>query len=165
MLILTKPLGTGIILAAHMQGLARAYCLQAAIASMCQSNATASRILRAHGAVACTDISGFGLAGHLMEMLRASGVATTLWPDQIPTLPGARELAAHGVESTLAPENRRVLDGHPLLVDPQTSGGLLAGISPDRAEACLNALHAEAMQAAMIGQVVAGDPTILIDIG
>ncbi len=164
-LSLTKPLGTGIILAAHMQGLARAYCLQAAIASMCQSNATASRILRAHGAVACTDISGFGLAGHLMEMLRASGVATTLWPDQIPTLPGARELAAHGVESTLAPENRRVLDGHPLLVDPQTSGGLLAGISPDRAEACLNALHAEAMQAAMIGQVVAGDPTILIDIG
>ncbi|HTI79655.1 MAG TPA: selenide, water dikinase SelD [Acetobacteraceae bacterium] len=159
-LILTKPLGTGIILAAHMRGLTRAYCLQAAIASMCQSNATASRILRAHGAVACTDVTGFGLAGHLMEMLHASNVAATLWPDQIPTLPGARELAAHGVESTLASENRRVLDGHPLLVDPQTSGGLLTGVSPDRAEACLNALRAAGMQAAMIGIASDGSPAI-----
>jgi selenide,water dikinase len=164
-LILTKPLGTGIILAAHMQGLTRAYCLQAAIASMCQSNAPASRILRAHGAVSCTDVTGFGLAGHLMEMLRASNVAATLWPDHIPVLPGARELAAHGVESTMAAENRRVLDGYPLLVDPQTSGGLLAGISPDRAEACLNALHAEGIQAAMIGIAGDGSPAIGIHTG
>ncbi len=162
-LILTKPLGTGIILAAHMRGLARAAWLQAVIASMCQSNAAASRILRAHGAVACTDVTGFGLAGHLMEMLRASNVAATLWPDQIPAFPGVSELAAHGVESTLAPENRRALDGYPLLIDPQTSGGLLAGIPPEHAEACLNALLAAGMQAAMIGQIERGDVAIHID--
>ena len=88
---------------------ARAPWLQAAIASMRTSNATASRILREFGAVACTDVTGFGLAGHLLEMLRASGVGAVLWPDRVPALPGALELAAHGVESTLAPENRRLL--------------------------------------------------------
>ena len=72
---------------------------------------TASRVLREFGAVACTDVTGFGLAGHLLEMLRASGVGAVLWPDRIPALPGALELAAHGVESTLAPENRRLLPG------------------------------------------------------
>ena len=159
-LILTKPLGTGIILAAHMRGLARSACLQAAIASMCQSNAAASRILRAHGAIACTDVTGFGLAGHLMEMLRASSVAATLWADQIPVLPGARELAAHGVESSLAPENRRILDGYPLLADPQTSGGLLAGIAADRADACVAELRDAGAPAAIIGQVDAGNPAI-----
>ena len=74
-LILTKPLGTGIVLAAHMRGLACAAWLQAAIASMRTSNAAASRILRAFGVIACTDVTGFGLAGHLLEMLRASDVA------------------------------------------------------------------------------------------
>jgi selenide,water dikinase len=164
-LILTKPLGTGIILAAHMRGLARAGWLQAAIASMCQSNAEASRILRAHGAVACTDVTGFGLGGHLMEMLRASNVAATLWPDQIPMLPGARELAAHGVESSLAPENRRVIDGYPLLIDPQTSGGLLAGVPPEHAEACVVGLRDEGMQAAIIGMASDGAPAISMRTG
>ena len=110
-LVLTKPLGTGIVLAGHMRGLASAAWLLAAIESMRMSNAAASRMLQQYGAVACTDVTGFGLAGHLMEMLRASGVAAVLWPDQVPALPGALELAAHGVESTLAVENRRALDG------------------------------------------------------
>ena len=110
-LILTKPLGTGIVLAAHMRGLACAAWLQAAIASMRTSNAAASRILRAFGVIACTDITGFGLAGHLLEMLRASDVAGVLWPDQLPALPGALQLAGEGVESTLAPQNRRLLPG------------------------------------------------------
>jgi selenide, water dikinase len=162
-LVLTKPLGTGIILAAHMRGLARAAWLQAAIDSMRMSNAAAAHILREYGAVACTDITGFGLAGHLMEMLRASGVGATLWPDQIPALPGALELAEHGVESTLAPENRRALNGPALLVDPQTSGGLLAGIAPERAEACVQELRAWGMNAAIIGQIVSGEPAIDID--
>ena len=159
-LVLTKPLGTGIVLAGHMRGLARAAWLQAAIDSMRMSNAAAARILQAHGAVACTDITGFGLAGHLMEMLRASDVAASLWPDRIPALPGALELVAHGVESTLAPENRRVLNGPALLVDPQTSGGLLAGVASDRAEACMQELRRNGMHAAIIGHIVQGSPAI-----
>jgi selenide,water dikinase len=146
-LVLTKPLGTGIVLAAHMRGLARTEWLLAAIASMRMSNAAASQILREFGATACTDVTGFGLAGHLLEMLSASSVAAVLWPDQVPVLPGALELAAHGVESTLAPENRRLLPNVgadpriALMLDPQTSGGLLAGIASDRAEACVAALR------------------------
>jgi selenide, water dikinase len=170
-LILTKPLGTGIVLAAHMRGLACAAWLQAAIASMRTSNAAASRILRAFGVIACTDITGFGLAGHLLEMLRASDVAAVLWPDRLPALPGALQLAGAGVESTLAPQNRRLLPGisaNPrtaLLLDPQTSGGLLAGIAPDRAEACVSELRAAGIQAAIIGMIEHGEPAIRLDSG
>ncbi|HEY8287770.1 MAG TPA: selenide, water dikinase SelD [Acetobacteraceae bacterium] len=156
-LLLTKPIGTGIVLAGHMRGLARTSWLLAAIASMRMSNAGAAKILRAHGVTACTDVTGFGLAGHLREMLRASRVAATLWPDAVPSLPGALELAEQGVESTLAPDNRTGLGmvnvPQPLLVDPQTSGGLLAGVPMARAEACLRELGDAGLQAAMIGIV------------
>jgi selenide, water dikinase len=168
-LVLTKPLGTGIVLAGHMRGLASAAWLMAAIDSMRMSNAAASRILQQYGAVACTDVTGFGLAGHLMEMLRASGVAAVLWPDQVPVLPGALELAAHGVESTLAVENRRTLAGTradargALLIDPQTSGGLLAGIACERAEACVTALRNQGIAAAIIGVVESGEPTVRLE--
>jgi selenide,water dikinase len=170
-LVLTKPLGTGIVLAGHMRGLARAAWLQAAIASMRASNATASRILREHGAVACTDVTGFGLAGHLLEMLRASHVGAVLWPDRVPALPGALELAGAGVESTLAPENRRLLHNAgpgaqtALLLDPQTSGGLLAGIAPERAEGCVGALHTAGIDAAIIGTVERGEAAIRLESG
>lgn len=168
-LVLTKPLGTGIVLAGHMRGLASAAWLQAAIDSMRLSNAAASRILQQYGAVACTDVTGFGLAGHLMEMLRASGVAAVLWPDQVPVLPGATELAAHGVESTLAVENRRLLAGtganarSALLIDPQTSGGLLAGIAWEPAEACVTALRNQGIAAAIIGVVELGQPALRLE--
>jgi selenide,water dikinase len=170
-LVLTKPLGTGIVLAGHMRGLARAAWLQAAIASMRASNATASRILREHGAVACTDVTGFGLAGHLLEMLRASRVGAVVWPDRVLALPGALELAARGVASTLAPENRRLLpgagtDAHAaLLFDPQTSGGLLAGIAPERAEMCIATLRAADIEAALIGTVERGEASVRLDVG
>jgi selenide,water dikinase len=157
-LILTKPIGTGIILAAAMRGEARAPWLLAAIDSMQRTNAVAARLLRAHGATACTDVTGFGLAGHLMEMLRASNAGAALDPDSIALLPGARELAARGIASTLAPDTLAALDlpEHPfvpLLVDPQTSGGLLAGVSPDRAQACIAAMRAAAVEASIIGIV------------
>ena len=134
MLILTKPLGTGIVLAGHMRGLTRASWLAAAIDSMRRSNAAASRIMRDHGVTACTDVTGFGLAGHLAEMTRASSVAATLWRDTVPVLPGAMDLLAQGVESSLAPENARAVPNlgteprERLLIDPQTSGGLLGGV-------------------------------------
>ena len=169
-LVLTKPLGTGIILAGHMRGLTRATWLQAAIASMQTTNAAASRILREHGAEACTDVTGFGLAGHLLEMLRASRVAAVVWMDRVPALPGAVELAAQGVASTLAPENRRALpDAHldartAVLLDPQTSGGLLAGLAPARAATCVEALRAAGIEASIIGAIERGDPTIRLGI-
>jgi len=158
-LILTKPVGTGIVLAGHMRGLTRASWLSATIASMRRTNAAAARVLRDHGVTACTDVTGFGLAGHLVEMTRASGVAATIYHDSVPVLPGALELAAQGVESTLAPENARAvpnLSTEPrerVLIDPQTSGGLLGGVPPARAEACLRALTAAGMTAAIVGVV------------
>lgn len=126
------------------------------------SNATASVILQEFGATACTDVTGFGLAGHLLEMLNASGVAAALWRDRIPALPGALELAMHGVQSTLAPENRRLLPAigtdarAALAIDPQTSGGLLAGIAWERAEDCVAALRVRDIEATIVGVVERG---------
>jgi len=159
-LILTKPLGTGIVLAGHMRGNTRAQWLLAAIESMRTTNAGAARIAMTHRPRAGTDVTGFGLVGHLQEMLVASGVAAVLRLEAIPALPGARALAAHGIESTLAPANRRLLGDAPetaLLVDPQTSGGLLLGLPPSRAAACLEALVDSGLNAAIIGEVEPAD--------
>jgi selenide,water dikinase len=157
-LILTKPLGTGIVLAGHMRGNARARWLTATIESMRTTNASAARIAMAHRPNAGTDVTGFGLAGHLREMLEASGTdaGAVLWLAAIPALPGARALAAHGIESTLAQDNRSKLGDAPdtaLLVDPQTSGGLLLGLPAKRAIACLQALRDSGLNAAIIGEV------------
>ncbi len=155
-LILTKKLGTGIVLAAHMRGEAKVRWLDAAIESMRTTNAHAAAIAVTHRAHACTDVTGFGLAGHLQEMLQASSTAAVLWTDAIPALPGARALAARGIESTLAPANRRVLaetGDTALLVDPQTSGGLLLGLPPDQAPGCLRDLLDHGIDAAIVGEV------------
>jgi selenide,water dikinase len=168
-LVLTKPLGTGIVLGGHMRGLARAAWLQAAIVSMRTSNATAAHLLRASAASACTGVACFGLAGHLMEMLRASAVGAVLWADAIPALPGAPELAAQGVENPLATRNRRLLSGATpgattaLLCDPQTSGGLLAGVPAENIQACLAAMHRHRVPAVVVGMVEAGDAALRLD--
>ena len=160
-LVLTKPLGTGIILAGYRQGEVHGRWLLAAIDSMQASNATASRLLLAHGATACTDVAGFGLAGHLGEMLRASGVAAVLWPDAVPALPGALELAGVGIASPIASQNMFALPAESadprasLLIDPQTSGGLLAGVPARKMEACLAELRDAGVHAAVIGAVEA----------
>lgn len=170
-LILTKPLGTGALFAGHMRGAARAAWIEAALRAMDQSNKAAADVLRRFGAAACTDVTGFGLAGHLLEMLRASGTDATLRPDSLPALEGACELLAQGIESSLAPENRKLgaslrnsSTAAPaqigLLFDPQTAGGLLAGIPADRAQECVAALHAAGYGSARcIGSVAprAGD--------
>jgi selenide, water dikinase len=158
-LIMTKKLGTDIILAGHMRGQARAQWLLAAIDSMRTTNAAAARIAMAYRPSAGTHVAGFGLAGHLREMLRASHVAAVLGLDAIPALQGARALAAHGVESTSAADNRHALGGFEagpdaaLLVDPQTSGGLLLGLPASRADVCLEALLKAGVEAAIIGEV------------
>ncbi len=140
-LVLTKPLGTGVIFAAAMRGMARGPWIAAALASMRQPSSAAAEALVAAGAHACTDVTGFGLAGHLAEMVRASGpVVVDVHLDSLPALDGAIELFSRGFASSLQPENlraRHLIDGvdtqahHPklpLLFDPQTAGGLLAAV-------------------------------------
>jgi len=147
------------------------------------------------GETACTDVTGFGLLGHLLEMTRASGLDAQLDAFSLPLLAGLRELVLKGVHSSLSPANARLLLGlavvdsadpaaaaasasrsssptrrperaaqhafwREVLVDPQTAGGLLAGVPADQAETCLQALRAAGYEAAaMVGQVMAADPT------
>ncbi len=165
-LILSKPLGTGVVLAADMRGLARGAWVRATHAAMLRANASAAAVARAAGASACTDVSGFGLAGHLRELLRASGCTAALRLAALPALPGALALLARGVRSSYHAQNaegreRLALDAAlardpavELLFDPQTSGGLLFGVAADRAEAAVAALQqAGDGQAALIGEV------------
>ncbi|HMD64137.1 MAG TPA: selenide, water dikinase SelD [Stellaceae bacterium] len=162
-LVLTKPLGTGVILAAAARGLASSRLVEAAIATMVQSAAFAAACLLAHRASACTDVTGFGLLGHLLEMLRASGADAVLDPEAIPALDGALPLLGSGVTSSLHADNIAALAAldpaaqlhriAPLLIDPQTAGGLLAGVPADRAAACLGALCSFGYRAALIGRV------------
>jgi selenide,water dikinase len=163
-LVLTRPLGTGTLLAADMRGRAKGRWVAAAVAHMQRTNQAAAAVLRAHGAVAATDVTGFGLAGHLLEMLRASGLDAELWAERVPLLDGALETAAMGLLSSLHPANERLGDavlGEPgprrdLLFDPQTSGGLLAGVAQGQAAACVAALHeARDAAAAVVGRVTA----------
>ncbi|MCB0324176.1 MAG: selenide, water dikinase SelD [Bdellovibrionales bacterium] len=167
-LVLTKPLGVGCLFAAEMRLRARARWLDQAIASMLASNGPAGTIFRSHGAHALTDITGFGLAGHLLEMLTASRCDARLDVQCIPALPGALEVLAQGIASSLQQENRRIADAiqhtrsgptdpyFELLFDPQTAGGLLASVPAAEAEACLAALKAQGYAAsAVIGEVTA----------
>mgnify|MGYP001359263336 CR=1 FL=1 len=164
-LILTKKLGTGALFAADMSGDARGIDVEAAIRSMLVSNARAAAMAREAGATACTDITGFGLGGHLIEMLRASGVDAELSLSAVPALPGVLGVMSRGTRSTLAPDNvamvgavdrREASDRYDLLFDPQTSGGLLIGIGADRAEALVDQLRAtDTPDAAIVGRATA----------
>jgi len=139
-LILTKPIGTGVLFAADMQKKARTYWLDAAIEQMVKTNKYANQALEAD-VHAMTDITGFGLAGHLAEMLHGSNLQAHLELDKVPILEGALECSLNGIFSTLYPQNliseskisnRSEASKHPaypLLFDPQTSGGLLAAVA------------------------------------
>ncbi|WP_431271811.1 selenide, water dikinase SelD [Dankookia sp. P2] len=170
-LVLTKPLGTGVILAAAMRGEARAAWLEGAVAAMQQPGGPVVAELAAHGATACTDVTGFGLLGHLAEMLGASGCAASLDPAAVPLLEGAREALARGIRSTLHDGNAAavagLLGGADLaspaiaaLVDPQTAGGFLAGLPAAAAPTALAALRRLGCDAALIGTVEPGSPGI-----
>lgn len=176
-LILTKPLGTGIILAAEMAlalvpGLVLGQSVAACHAAMTRPLGPPASHLAPH-ATAMTDITGFGLAGHLLEILTASGCGAHLRLQDVPALPGAVALAAAGQESSLAPANRAATAAGmaagmgaaegpqaALLFDPQTAGGLLATVPAGQAEALLAALRASGEEAAIIGEIVAGPPLI-----
>jgi selenide,water dikinase len=153
-LILTKALGTGTLFAADMRYQAKGRWIDDAISSMLLSNQEAARVFVEQGATTCTDVTGFGLLGHLLEMVKASGVAVELNLEAIPVLEGALDMVQQGIVSSLQPQNLRASlfisnlsqvstsPKYPLLFDPQTAGGLLAAIASERANSCLAALKA-----------------------
>jgi selenide, water dikinase len=168
-LILTKAVGTGVVATALKRGAAPDQVLAAAVAAMILLNAGASEAALAAGVRAATDVTGFGLLGHLHRMLAASGVAARLAARSVPLLPGAAELAAAGYVSggTRANTDRMrratTLDAAipaelaVLLHDAQTSGGLLLATPPAAAPALLGELLAQGLPAALIGEVLAGE--------
>jgi selenide,water dikinase len=165
-LILTKPLGSGLLLAAEMQGTAPGRAIAALWPMLTQSQATAARLLAPH-AHAMTDVTGFGLAGHLDEMLQTPGLGARITLAALPLYEGAESLAASGLASSIAPANRAALLGRlaapatpraALLVDPQTSGGLLAAVPPEAAAELLTALATAGYTAARIGTITPHQP-------
>ena len=146
--------------------------LHEAIEQMLIANATAAAIFAQFGARAVTDITGFGLAGHLLEMLDASRVSARLLAT-VPVLAGFKAAAARGILSTLQPDNEKLscrvqCPGSPpaWLFDPQTSGGLLGAVRPEVASAVLEELHRRGLpRAAAIGQVLETTPAPLIELG
>jgi selenide,water dikinase len=179
-LLLTKPIGTGTLFAARNSLRAKGRWIDAALQSMMVSNRRGALILTEHGATAATDLTGFGLLGHLVEMTRPSVVDAELKLSALPLLDGAQECVAAGIVSSLQPANvrlRRALRDqeafvqhscYPLLFDPQTAGGLLATVPADRAQACVAALReAGYPHTAIIGRILAqGDalePIVLVE--
>jgi len=181
-LLLTRPIGSGVLFAAAMAGEGRPEWMDVALAVLQQSQAPLVELLAAHGCRACTDITGFGLLGHLEEMLACRppmnsavflppALEVELDGATIPTFPGALSLLAEGFASTLAPANGEALsllgDGvwlscsglpqpslEALIIDPQTCGPLLAALPEERAEETVQALWAAGFaQAALIGRV------------
>ncbi|WP_438503684.1 selenide, water dikinase SelD [Desertibaculum subflavum] len=161
-LILSKPLGTGASFAAAMRQRASGPDMDAVLQGMQQSLGPAARAAAAQGAIAATDVTGFGLAGHLLEMLRASGADAAIDLAALPAYDAALAALAAGIESTAAPGNRAAAEGfvagqaglnsvrRDLLFDPQTAGGLLFAVSPGRAEAARAAIGGDA---SIIGEV------------
>jgi len=167
-LILTKPIGTGVIFAANMLAQANGKLVDQALSSMLESNKIAIKIIKSFSVSGCTDITGFGLLGHAFEMMgKNAGQALGVKIDYkaIPLFDGVGELFAKGYYASIAEENYRslsaVLDAEisnqkfPALFDPQTSGGLLFSVPSDQADSCLKALHQNGVvKACVIGEVI-----------
>lgn len=154
-LILTKPIGSGVLMAADMAGIARGEWIDRALTHMTRPQSDAARVLAV--AHAMTDVTGFGLAGHLHGLCEASGVGATLDLTAIPVFDGALELADRGIRSTLFSDNRTLAPTLPeggkadLLFDPQTAGGLLAAVAPEDADAVLSELKNTGLPAVRVG--------------
>ncbi|MEE4299217.1 MAG: selenide, water dikinase SelD [Pseudomonadales bacterium] len=161
-LVLCKALGTGVVMAATTDGRLPTRDRGAAVSHMLQSNEAAVAVLRAHGVHACTDVTGFGLLGHALEMAEASGCSLELQVGAAVALPGALAALGAGEGSSLQDDNEALLDrcllrgvardapALRLLADPQTCGGLLAALPEDRAEHCVSALEDAGYAAARV---------------
>jgi selenide,water dikinase len=167
-LILTKLVGTGIVATAIKGGLASKEVIDKVTLSMATLNKAAAEVMQDYPVHACTDITGFGFLGHLAEMVSGSGYGVKIKADSVPIYPEALEYAAMGLVPAGAYRNRDfrlfMVDFAPMvsrilqdvLFDPQTSGGLLICVAPEKAADLLNALKAKGIQdAAMVGEVLA----------
>jgi selenide,water dikinase len=166
-LVLTKPLGTGVLINGYRQGELGEAELLAACRIMAELNLHAAALMVQYGAHAATDVTGFGLAGHAFGMARASGVRFRLWADRLPMFADAARLIDAGISSKGARLNRKTFEPELnvphgafgarelILFDPQTAGGLLVALPPDRTDAFVEALEkAGTPAAAIIGEVV-----------
>lgn len=173
LLILSKALGTGTLFAADMRYRARHRWIANALAQMQLSNQMAAHLLLQYGATACTDVTGFGLLGHLGEMIMPQGCEVSVQLGALPPLVGALSCFEQGIFSSLHADNaeqatllRNETDyaqhpHFPLLFDPQTAGGLLCSVAPEKAAACVQQLRDSGYtDAACIGQVIStGQPS------
>ncbi len=169
-LIFTKAVGTGVLFAAQMRGKAKGRWIEAALRSMERPSGDAATCFQSHGASACTDVTGFGLLGHLQEMAHASEMVVELDPAAVPALEGAQECWDRGFRSSLHPANVRAartgpgggpeeFESHPRLFDPQTAGGLLAAVPAERVSACVEGLRMLGHESAgVVGSVLEPDP-------
>lgn len=165
-LLLTRPLGSGVLMAAEMQGEADGSDIASLLNILATPQADAAACLaEAH---AMTDVTGFGLAGHLLAMCRASGVRASVGLDDLPIYEGALDLAEEGHRSSIYDANLAaapVINAHDaravFLHDPQTAGGLLAALAPEVAERALASLRAAGHSAAIIGAIDEGAPEII----
>ena len=167
-LVLTKPLGSGVVATALKAGAAPDDVVRAAVECMATLNRAAAEAAAQFAVRAGTDVTGFGLLGHLRAMLRASGVAAQVRVADVPLLPGATELAAAGhvpggskrnlddLAPDLSWEVAASQEARTLLTDAQTSGGLLLCVRPDSVDGLVSRLKGEAPAAAVIGRVVDG---------
>ncbi len=168
LLVLTKPLGVGLITTALKRGQADPSHVEAAVRSMGTLNRHASHLAQRFEAHAGTDITGYGILGHGLEMTRASGVMFRLRFDDIPLLPGAREYAEqevfpgglHRNRDFVLPQVRfaTAIDAaqRAILFDPETSGGLLIALDPDQARSFVAQAQADGIDAHIVGEVVEG---------
>jgi len=172
-IVLTKALGVGIIATALKAGVAPAEVVDAAVASMTRLNRDAAAAALSAGSTGATDVTGFGLLGHLRSMAQASGTDVEIVRSDVPVLPGVDALAGEGMIPGGSRRNLawagEVLAPHDLtdaelivLADAQTSGGLLFGAEPSLAEAAVATLTASGHAAAVVGQAQAGDGTITL---
>ena len=169
-LVLTKPLGTGIIATAYKAGLASPEAVEASVSQMTALNLPAAEVMEACGVRGGTDITGFGLLGHALEMAAASGVRVVIEAGRVPVLPQARDMALTGLVPMGSHANRQycsksfsvqgqadaiTLD---LLSDAQTSGGMLMGLDPDQVDTALGLLQDRGARGWVVGRVEPGPP-------
>lgn len=166
-LVLTKPLGTGVLATALKAGEVDTDVLDAMVESMCRLNAQAAASALAAGSTGATDVTGFGLLGHLGQLAAASNVDVDVDVDAVPVLPQTRELAGAGLVPAGSRRNLEWVADHLdadgtdettliVLADAQTSGGLLFGVAPDAAEAAVAELQRTGHQCAVIGRARSG---------